>query len=308
MTKKPITNMGASVRARLKALAKRDRRPLQEVLQYYAMERFLYRLSQSSHRERFVLKGALMLQFWGAPLVRSTKDIDLCGRQTATPVDLVRMVKDCLAVPVDDDGLRFHTESVIGEPIRTNAKYDGVRLRFRAELDGADVRLQVDVGFGDAITPGPQRVSYPSLLGFEGAHLLGYTPETAVAEKFEAMVALDMANTRMKDFFDVWLLASKWAFSSEALGKAIEATFRRRRTALPLSAPTALTPVFHSAPEKQVQWRAYLKKGHVREEAPAFEAAARLIRDFLMPVSHARANGLDFTGRWPPGGPWTSER
>jgi hypothetical protein len=261
--KKPITNLSASVHARLLNRARAEARPFDELVQYYAMERFLYRLSRSTHADRFVLKGALMLQLWGGPHARATRDIDLLARSTATVGELVQVVRDCIVADVAPDGLRFDHDSVTGEEIRLAARYRGVRLRCRAHLGNARVALQVDVGFGDVVTPDVLDIEYPTLLEFAAPRLLGYTPDTAVAEKLEAMVTLDMANTRMKDFLDIWILAERRAFSGIVLAQAIEATFRRRRTPLPETTPVALSSAFHSAATKQSQWQGYLRKNRV---------------------------------------------
>ncbi len=296
--------MAASVHARLLKRSKDEGQPFNELLQYYAMERFLYRLSCSKHAEGFVLKGALMLRLWGGPLSRTTKDIDLLGRVSTSVDDLVNIVKSCLEVDVEDDGLRFDPKTVVGEEIRLEANYSGVRIRCGAYLGNARITLQVDVGFGDVITPGLQRIEYPSLLDFQPPNLLGYTPETTIAEKLEAMVVLDMANTRMKDFLDVWVLAQGREFSGEILATAIEATFRQRRTPLPESMPVAFTSAFYSAPAKQTQWRSYVQKARVQGTVPDLDAAVIQIRTFLMPVINALVVGTKFNGQWSPGGPW----
>ena len=301
--KKP-THVAASVHARLLNRAKAEGRPFHELLQYYAMERLLYRLSRSEHADRFVLKGALMLQFWGGPLARATKNIDLLGRSMLPVAELVEVVRGFVAIAVDDDGLSFDPAQVTGEEIRLAAHYDGVRIRCAARLGNARVTIQVDVGFGDVVTPGAQEIEYPTLLDFEAPRLLGYTPETAVAEKLEAMVVLDMANSRMKDFLDIWILAQGRPFAGEVLAQAIEATFRRRRTALPESTPLALTPAFHSAAAKQAQWRGYLRKGRIQGVVPDLDGVAAHIESFVLPVVAALAAGHAFTRRWPPGGPW----
>ncbi|MCG8421350.1 MAG: nucleotidyl transferase AbiEii/AbiGii toxin family protein [Proteobacteria bacterium] len=303
-----ITNMAASVRARLLQRAKADGRPFSELLQYYAMERFLYRLSRSEYADRFILKGALMLSLWGGPLTRATKDIDLLGRTTSTVDELVDAVRSCLQIDVDEDGLRFEPQSVLGEAIRLAARYHGVRVRFRAQLGTARISLQVDVGFGDVITPGAQPIEYPTLLDFEAPRLLGTTPETTIAEKFEAMVILDMANTRMKDFLDLWMLAQRLPLSGEVLQRAIDATFRRRRTTLPESDPVALTPAFHSVPAKKSQWRAYARKAGIQGSVPALDEAIVQIHSFVMPVVRALVAGTPFQDMWPPGGPWRHQR
>lgn len=301
--KKEVTNIAASVHARLLNRAKTEGRPFNELLQYFAMERFLYRLSRSEHADRFVLKGALMLQFWGGPVSRATKDIDLLGRATGTVEELAEVVRSCLAVAVEDDGLCFDPKRVTGEEIRLAANYNGVRMRCAARLGNARVAIQVDVGFGDVVTPGAQDIEYPTLLDFDAPQLLGYTPETAIAEKLEAMVVLDMANTRMKDFLDIWTLAQGREFAGEILAQAIGATFRRRGTELPESTPLALTPTFHSATTKQTQWRAYLRKGRIHG-VPDLAEVAENLESFVMPVVAALVEGQGFTQRWRPAGPW----
>jgi len=306
--KKPITNMAASVHARLLSRAKTENRPFNELLQYYAMERFLYRLSRSAHADQFVLKGALMLQFWGGSLSRATKDIDLLGRVTATVDELLDVVRDCGSIAVEDDGLQFDPELVRGEEIRLQAKYDGVRVHCGARLGNARITLQIDIGFGDVITPQAQRIEYPTLLEFDPPSLLGYTPETSIAEKFEAMVVLDMANTRLKDFLDLWILSQAREFSGNVLAEAVDATFRRRGTPLPGSTPIALTSAFHLAAGKQAQWQAYVRKARVEGPTPTLEETVARIDTFLMPVVKALASGIPFASAWPPGGPWSVQR
>jgi len=302
--KKRIANMPTSVHARLLNRSRSEGRPFNELLQYYAMERFLYRLSRSEHADRFVLKGALMLQLWRLVFTRATKDIDLLGRTATNVEELVEVVRRFLSVEVDDDGLRFNAATVSGEPIRLHAHYDGVRIRCGANLGNARISLQVDVGFGDVITPGPQKIHYPALLDFDPPRLLGYTPETTIAEKFQTMVVLDMANTRLKDFLDIWGLAQRREFTGALLAGAVAATFRRRKTPLPQSTPLALTRAFHSSPVKKAQWAAYLRKGRLDTAIPPLDQVAIAIHGFLEPVIVALAKGTAFTEHWPPGGPW----
>jgi len=196
-------NMAASVHARLTDIARRTDRPFQELLQYYAMERFLYRLSKSPHAARFVLKGALMLRVWDAPMARPTKDIDLLGRLENSLENGSTVVRELCALEVEPDGLVFRPATVKSERIREDADYEGVRTRFDGLLARARMAMQLDVGIGDVMVPGPVEIAYPTLLDMPAPRLKGYPRETAIAEKFEAMVKLGTLNSRMKDFYDI---------------------------------------------------------------------------------------------------------
>ncbi len=305
MTRKtPVKDMAASVHDRLLRLAKDSGRPFGEMLQYFAMERFLYRLGVSSHRDRFVLKGALMLRTWDAPLARPTMDIDLLGRMNNAASAVAAAIRDCLVVEVPPDGLSFDPVSIEAQEITLDAAYTGVRVRFTGRLgERTRISMQVDVGFGDPVVPGPADVLFPVLLDFDRPHLLGYTPETTVAEKFQAMVELDLANSRVKDFYDLWMLARTRGFDGATLAQALEATFRNRRTPLPQVAPTALGLAFSGNDGKQVQWRAFLRKG--RLEAASLAEVTAVIARLVMPVSEAVAQGRPFDSTWIPGTGWT---
>ena len=302
--KKPPTNIAASVHGRLLHRARAEQRPFNELLQYYAMERFLYRLSCTEFAERFVLKGGLMLQLWGGPLSRATQDIDLHRASTAPVGELVEIIQACLKVDVEDDGMQFNSRSVEGAPIRLDAHYHGVRIRFGGQLGNARIKVQVDVGFGDIITPHAQPIQYPTLLNSKAPQLLGYTPETSIAEKFEAMVTLDMANTRMKDFLDIWMLTQNRSFEGDVLSSAIRRTFEQRRTPLPTSLPTALTPAFSDASDKQSQWAAYARKIRVATKTPTLTQTTLEIGGFLMPIVEALHQNQRYRGQWHAGGPW----
>ena len=205
---KPIKNLPASVRQRLLDRARSGQRPFNELLQYYAMERFLYRLTRSAHAGRFILKGALMLRVWRSPEIRSTMDIDMLARTSNGEADILAQIREIMAVNVEPDGIVFDPASIQAERITEDADYEGIRIRFRALLDTARVTLQIDVGFGDIIYPGPEESDLPAMLDFPPPRLLCYSRESAIAEKFEAMVKLGVLNSRMKDFYDIWLLSS----------------------------------------------------------------------------------------------------
>ena len=301
MTVKNISKLAASVQARLQNHARASKRPFQELLQYYAMERFLYRLSTTSHRARFVLKGALMLHVWDAPLARATKDLDFLGRLDNSLENLEREV---CAADVEPDGMVFDPATVKTERIKEDADYEGVRVRFVGLLGKARVAMQVDVGFGDIITPGAENITYPALLDFPAPTLSGYPRETVVAEKFQAMVYLRTLNSRMKDFYDVWLLASQFAFDGEMLAKAIAATFENRETAIDV-APIAFTPDFTEQGSTLAQWTAFRKKLPNAECPETLAEVVPLLAKFLLPIARASERGESFEGRWTAGGPWT---
>jgi predicted nucleotidyltransferase component of viral defense system len=264
MTIKPIKNMGASVRQRLLNYAQTSGRPFAEVLQYYAMERFLYRLSVSPHSERFLLKGALMLTAWRAPTTRPTMDIDLLGRTTNEVEAIVLMMREVAQTEVPKDGVTFDPASFAGEAIREDADYSGVRTVFTGNLSAARIHMQIDIGFGDVVTPEPERLSYPTILDFPAPVLLGYSRETAIAEKLQALVQLRMLNSRMNDYYDLGLLSRHSELNIATLRDAIQRTFRNRNTAIE-AAPVGLSTEFCNDPGKETQWRAFLKRSNLIE-------------------------------------------
>ncbi len=295
-------DLAASVHRRLLNHARTEGRPFSEVLQYFALERFLYRLARSPYRQSFVLKGALMLAAWRAPVSRPTRDIDLLGHLDNHPEHLVAVVQRICRQAAPEDGLRFDDESVVGEAILEAANYEGVRVRFSCYLGKARVPMQIDVGFGDALVPGPADVRMPALLDLPPAELQGYSRESAVAEKLQVIIALGELNSRMKDFFDIWLLASLYAFKGRILARAIRATFAQRGTSL--SPDTAAFGGSFPGPQQQVQWTAFMRRNHLDAPTSLHEAIG-VIKAFLVPVLQALHTGHRFDHRWPPGGPWS---
>jgi hypothetical protein len=297
------TNIAASVHARLAEKARKENRPFQELLQYYGMERFLYRLSKSPHSERFVLKGALMLRVWDAPAARPTKDIDLLGRLDNSLENLAAVVAEVCAVEVEQDGIIFSADSIRTERIKEDADYEGVRARFEGLLGRARIPMQLDVGFGDATIPRPLEIAFPTILNFPVPHLKGYSRETAIAEKFEAMVKLGSLNSRMKDFYDVWLLSRLFDFDGAILLRAVAATFAKRRTALQPE-PVALTRAFAESDTASTQWRAFVRKGRLANAPASLAQAVSGIGQFLLPVIRAFDAREEFTMKWTAGGSW----
>ena len=304
MTVKNVSNLAASVQARLQNHARDTKRPFQELLQYYAMERFLYRLSTTPHRARFVLKGGLMLHVWDAPLARATKDLDFLGRLDNSLESLADVIHEICQADVEPDGVVFDPATVRVERIKEDADYAGVRVRLVGLLGKARVTMQIDVGFGDVITPGAVDITYPALLHFPAPALSGYPRETVVAEKFQAMVYLRTLNSRMKDLYDVWLLASQFAFDGTMLAKAIAATFANRETTIDV-APISFTPEFAEQTSTLAQWTAFRKKLPNTECPEMLADVVPFLAEFLLPIARACAAGESFEQRWPPGGPWT---
>lgn len=297
----------ASIQARLLDHAKKTRQDFNRVLERYALERFLYRLSQSQHVERFVLKGALMMVVWLGENIRPTRDADLLGFGDLDDNTLLAIFREVCAVTVDTDGMAYLPETLAIDEIRENDAYGGRRITLRGQLGNAKLRIQVDVGIGDAITPEPQWLEYPSLLEMPPARLRGYHPETAIAEKLHIIVTFGMANSRMKDFFDIAALADQESFDGNRLAESIRATFERRKTELPTEIPVALTEVFASDTSKSTQWTAFIEKNGMTE-SKSLAATIENIRRFAWPVVHALAQKTAFNSAWPPNGPWRNPK
>lgn len=303
MTDRPLRNVAASVRQRLSNAAKQSGRPFQEVLQYFAMERFLYRLSLSPHNERFVLKGALMFNVWGAPASRPTRDIDFLARLNNSVEAVLPVIRDVCQQAVEPDGLVFDVNSLVGQVIKEDADYTGLRMTFLAYLENARIRMQIDIGFGDVIVPEAALTDYPVLLELAAPQLRAYPRETVVAEKFEAMVKLGQLNSRLKDFFDLWLLSRQFEFDGRILATAVTQTFAHRKTAI-TPQPVALTAAFANDSIKQTQWRGFLRKSRIDLAPRDLSVVIEAISAFLLPLAEALAAGHDFLSVWQPGGPW----
>jgi len=295
-------NIPASVHARLLNISKATNRHFNELLQYYGMERFLYRLSRSTHKDEFVLKGALMLQSLGSVLSRPTMDIDLLCKLSNQHELMARVIRECMATEVAD-GMTYDADSLTTEEIIQNAAFPGIRIKFIGHLGTARLNFQIDVGFGDAVTPGPIWINYPDLLDFGTPRILAYPPETAIAEKLQIMVDRDTANSRMKDFFDLEMMAKHLTFDGATLLEAVKATFKTRNCEIPMSPPLALTFQFGSSPEKATQWRAFLRKLRI-DDVMSFDHAIEQLAAFLLPILNAAANGQSFDRTWHPSGPW----
>jgi hypothetical protein len=299
-----LKNVAASVRARLLRMAQEKQDSFEGLLVRYVHERLLYRLGRSEHAARFALKGALLFPLWGPEVPRATRDLDILWHGDASPEALAGVFRN-LCIVDEPDGVVFDASSVTAQPIREHQAYVGVRVVLRASVDQARVRVQVDVGFGDAVEPPPERVTYPCLLDAPAPVVMAYPREVVIAEKFQAMVDLGADNSRMKDYFDIDILARRHAFRGTDLAQALEATFRRRRTPLPATIPPGLSDAFGLDLAKRAQWSAFVGRLRLRDEATAslLEVILR-IRRFLLPVVEALVAGRTWIRGWPADGPW----
>ncbi len=295
-------NLAASVRHRLANVAERAGADFQQILSSYAIERFLYRLSVSKHGKDFVLKGATLFTLWEGFPHRQTRDVDLLGFGDKSIERLIEVFQEILTSPVPDDGLTF-SKDVTGEPIRAVQEYGGTRMNLIANLGNARITVGVDVGFGDKITPPPKEVEFPTLLDFPKPKVRVYPVETVVAEKLQALVTLGIANSRMKDFFDLWHIARNTDFDGEKLSAAIRGTFERRKTVIPSETPVGLSAEFSGNPMKQTQWRAFCRKAVKADKAVKLDQVVDLLSGFLLPILRAVANNTDFKAKWVAGGP-----
>jgi len=297
--------LATSVRQRLLDLSRERGEDFQLVLTWYALERLLYRLGSSEHAETFVLKGAMLFPAWTSRSYRPTKDLDLLGYGDASPERLTALFEEICQSNVEPDGLDFDVQNIRVTEIREDQEYQGQRVQIVAYLGRARINLQIDIGFGDVVTPAAEKINYPTLLDFPAPHIRAYPRETVVAEKLQAMVALGMLNSRMKDFYDTWMIARQFEFRGAVLVKAITTTFNCRNTETPGSLPSALSDEFASDPGKITQWQAFLRRTGFEATAVDLDHVIDELRIFLMPPVDAAARGEVFDLSWTDGGPWS---
>lgn len=305
MKKKPVKDTSASVRARLLNLARSTGRDFQELTVRYTVERFLARLAESEHRERFILKGAMLYIPWKLDDKRTTMDLDLLGFGNPDMENLKTVFQEICDTAIEDDGLIFNKETVTVTQIREESVYDGVQIIVRVNLGSMPIRLQVDVGFGDQIVPAPQSAEFPALLAEHGPIIRSYSPETVIAEKFNAMIVLGMANSRMKDYFDIWMLSRNFTIEADVLREAIRQTFDKRHTDLPLDEPIALSEEFYSNDSKQSQWKGFVRKQRRLDSAPTLEEIIEVLRAFLLPVVFEIGKNALTVKTWSPENGWS---
>jgi hypothetical protein len=304
MTKQRPSNLAASVRQRLLNHSANTEQDFQVVLAQYAFERLLYRLGRSPGAEQFTLKGALLFLVWTGEQYRPTRDMDLMSKDARTEVELKTIFREVCTTRVDDDGLVLLEDTVDVEPIRDENEYGGMRVTLMGKLEQARIPLQIDIGFADAITPAPVLREFPALLDFAAPRIGMYPPETTIAEKFHTIAVRGILNSRMKDYYDIWALCREFESDGVVLCRAIAATFRRRKTALPDNVPVGLSEKFSSDAAKLTQWSAFIGRTPLKIVEDDLGAVVTTIREFLMPPCLAAASGRPFNGKWSKGGPW----
>lgn len=308
MNKGANKNIAHSIFQRLLNRAKANSEDFNLLLSRYGMERFLYRLSVSPHHDRFILKGASLFLVWKGQSYRVTRDADLLGYGSPDLDDLETIFHDICNVACENDGMIYNTDTLRVEEIREGQEYGGIRIILVGFLNKARIPMQIDIGFGDAVTPGPEDVEYPTLFDTPAPKIRAYPRYTMVAEKLEAMVRLGLANSRMKDFYDIWLLSTLFAFEGSVLHTAIRNTFNRRETPLPDAIPFAFTSDFYIDPQKQVQWRAFIGKAKPDVQVGNLTSVVGEISEFLLPVINSLKSDSIFKGEWVPNQGWTSSK
>ncbi len=297
-------SLAHSVQARLKNLARSEGRIYQELLIRHGLERFLYRLSRTSQRDNFILKGALLLQVWTGLEGRPTRDIDLLGPLGLEPERLKRLVMDCAQIEEKPDGWVFDHQTTTVQTIRESATYMGLRATFDARLGKSKVRMQLDVGSGDEVVPRPSNLILPTLLDQPAPDLLCYSPCTSIAEKLDAIILLGVADSRMKDYFDIAYLSRCMEFSGADMRNAIASCCERRGTVLSADLPDGLTEGFAKDELARTRWQGFVKKSGLEDHAGSWAETVVECRDFLLlPLSAAQENS-NLTTHWPVGGPW----
>ncbi|GAB1538292.1 nucleotidyl transferase AbiEii/AbiGii toxin family protein [Scytonema sp. NUACC21] len=304
MSRKPLSNVPASIRSRLLNLAKERKEDFSYLLSRYASDRFLYRLSLSRYHKQFILKGATLFRVWNGEPHRATKDLDLLSFGVNEIPHLVEIFKEICCIKYEQDGILFQEETVVGEKIKEDQEYEGVRIKLKGILSNTPVPLQIDVGFGDAVTPTATEASFPTILSLPVPVMQIYPRETVVSEKFQAMVSLGIKNSRLKDFYDILFLCGNFNFEGVLLSQAIQATFQRRKTSIPNTEPFALTVEFAEDSDKKKQWEAFVKKAGINVNQNSLNEVIDIIKSFLMPPCLAVSQNQVFNQIWTPAEGW----
>ncbi len=299
MTKKTVSNIPASIRQRLLNLSHERKDDFGLILTQFAIERLLFRLSMSTYADQFVLKGAQLFLIWMEMPHRPTRDLDLLHQGDSGIQQLEAIFSEVSTIITEPpDGIIFYPDSVKGIVIREDAVYEGVRINIQFSLNNAKDVLQIDIGTGDIVVPAPDMVKIISLLDFPPVNLRAYPKETVIAEKLEAMISLGISNSRMKDFYDLWILSKSFQFDGKLLSHAIAATFQRRQTKIPALPPLALTPEFWQESAKQTQWRAFIRRLKIDETSHELKLIIADLSVFILPLLTAISTKQNFSKVW----------
>ena len=301
--KKEKKDIAASIHQRLLDKAKKSGRSFNELLQYYTIERFIFRLAQSPFEEKYLLKGALMFFAWNTELPRPTKDVDLLGKIDNSLDTVIDSMKKICQQKVVQDGITFHPEAISATRITEDVEYEGVRVRIKGNLGTIRLSLQIDIGFGDEIVPKTTKFTYPTILGTPAPTIRGYSKESIISEKFQAMVKLGVLNSRMKDFYDIWLLSQQFDFNGKTLSTALRNTFDNRKTEI-ISNPIVFQESFVSDKGKQKQWQAFIQRTRLTNAPKSFTEVIAVTKTFISPVISTLADKKPFQKNWKAPGPW----
>ncbi len=295
MTAKNVWNVTASVKQKLLNKSRTEERSFEELVRRYAMERFLYRLSQSKYRDRLILKGALMFAVWKNSIYRPTLDIDMLGRLSNDTALLENAIREICSVNIEDDGIRFYASTVKSDAITKDADYAGRRVRFVGKMENMRISMQIDIGFGDAVFPEPDEITMPSFFDMPTGKILGYTRESAIAEKYHAMIQMAELNSRMKDFYDIWILTTSFDFVGQRISQAMKLTFEKRQISIS-NEVVAFSDSF--AKDKQDQWQVFRKKVKAMESPVNFADVTKQVEKFLRPIITSLAQNSAIPGTW----------
>lgn len=300
----PKSNLPQSVKDRLLNLAKHRGEDFNHLLIRYGLERILYRLSQSTYKDEFVLKGATLFIYWYGKTHRPTLDVDLHSRRETKLSEIKRIVREVCQVEVKNDGLTFDLETIQGQEIREGKVYQGVRIKLNAKLGEVKVPIQLDIGFGDSLAPGTEEIKFPTLLDFPNPRLNAYRPVTSIAEKCQFMVEAGIFNSRMKDYYDVWYLSKKSEIEGPLLRRAVENTFQQRKTNIPKTRPSSLGNEFVENSLKQEQWDGFIKRNDLSNEDLSLEKVIEDLQEFILPVFRSIVKDESFEKTWVPDDGW----
>ncbi len=298
-----IKNLPASVLARLRNYARETNQTFNEVLTYYGLERFLYRISKSQYKDQFVLKGALVMFTWPQSHIRTTRDMDLRAFIQPDEDSVEEVIREICMVDVEQDALIFDIDSVTAETIVEREHISGIRTRFVGYIENVRINLQIDMSFTDPVVPEPTTIEFPTILDFPNPRVRAYPVETVVAEKLEAVISLGDINTRMKDFYDLILISENFRFDGNLLIAAVKGTFEARKTTIPIETPIGLSDGF--AKDNQNLWEAYLRR--IGDEDPrllSFHDVIADIRNFLGPILQAANEATNYRKTWIPARGW----